>query len=231
MKGWLARPVLALAGAVLAAWAVALWESAKGANEWQVPFGALVIGDEAALVPIACVVGVMVATLGLMLDPRREWSGVKLYWRVRGLHGAQRAWWAAVALVVPAAAVMWMVGTAYCARAVLAHGGAAGAAGVGSSSKGVIRASKLSASKAPEAAWRMTMASGRMAPRVLSVSTSDSPLETLEPELVMDKTSAPMRRAAISKLVRVRVDASKKRLTMERPCRIVVRLNGSPGAG
>jgi arylsulfatase A-like enzyme len=130
VKGWLARPVLALAGAVLAAWVVALWESAKGANEWQVPFGALVIGDEAALVPIACVVGVMVATLGLMLDPRREWSAVKLYWRVRGLHGAQRAWWAAVALVVPAAAVMWMVGTAYCARAVLAHGGAAGAAGV-----------------------------------------------------------------------------------------------------
>jgi arylsulfatase A-like enzyme len=118
-----------MAGAVLAAWFVAVWESAKGANEWQVPFGALVVGDEAALVPIACVVALMVAALGLVLDPRREWSWVKLYWRVRGLHGQERAWWAAVALVVPAAAVMWMVGTGYSARALLAHEGAPGAVG------------------------------------------------------------------------------------------------------
>ena len=34
---------------------------------------------------------------------------------------------------------------------------------------------------APEAAWRITMASGRMAASVFRVSTSDSPLETLEP--------------------------------------------------
>ena len=33
---------------------------------------------------------------------------------------------------------------------------------------------------APEAAWRITMASGRMAASVFSVSTSDSPFETLE---------------------------------------------------
>ncbi len=129
MKGWLARPVLAVAGAIFAALIVALWESARGANEWQVPFGALVVGDLAALVPIACLVGAFVAGLGLMLDPRREWSWVKGYWRIRGLHGAQRAWWAAVALVLPAATVLWMTGTAYCARAVLAHEAAPAAAG------------------------------------------------------------------------------------------------------
>ena len=65
-----------------------------------------------------------------------------------------------------------------------------------------------------EAACRMTMASGRMAASVFSVSTSDSPLETLEPAAVMEMASAPRRLAAISKLVRVRVEASKNRLTI-----------------
>jgi hypothetical protein len=37
-----------------------------------------------------------------------------------------------------------------------------------------------------------------MAARVLSVSTSDSPLETLEAEAVIDTASAPSRRAAPS---------------------------------
>ncbi len=61
---------------------------------------------------------------------------------------------------------------------------------------------------APEAACRITMASGRMAASVFSVSTSDSPLVTLEPEALIETASAPMRLAAISKLVRVRVEAS-----------------------
>src|ERR1035438_8955473 len=47
-----------------------------------------------------------------------------------------------------------------------------------------------------------------LAASVFSVSTSDSPFETLEPEAVIDTASAPSRLAAISKLVRVRVDAS-----------------------
>ena len=67
---------------------------------------------------------------------------------------------------------------------------------------------------APEAAWRITMASGRMAASVFSVSTSDSPFDTLEPDAVIETASAPRRLAAISKLVRVRVDASKNRLTI-----------------
>ena len=61
------------------------------------------------------------------------------------------------------------------------------------------------------------MASGRIAPSVFSVSTSDSPLVTLEPDAVIDTASAPRRLAAISKLVRVRVEASKNRLTIILP--------------
>src|ERR1039457_2627386 len=61
------------------------------------------------------------------------------------------------------------------------------------------------------------MASGRIAPSVFSVSTSDSPLLTLDPDAVIDTASAPRRLAAISKLVRVRVEASKNRLTIILP--------------
>src|SRR5579885_1312056 len=70
---------------------------------------------------------------------------------------------------------------------------------------------------APDAEWRMTIASGRIAASVFSVSTSDSPLETLDACAVIEMVSAPRRLAAISKLVRVRVDASKNRFTTMRP--------------
>ena len=83
----------------------------------------------------------------------------------------------------------------------------------------------------PGAACRMTIASGRMAPRVLSVSTSDSPFETLDAATAIESTSAPRRLAAISKLVRVRVDDSKNKLTIVRFWRVVNRLNGCLGAG
>ena len=48
-----------------------------------------------------------------------------------------------------------------------------------------------------------------MATSVFSVSTSDSPFETLDPCVWIEVASAPKRRAAISKLTRVRVDASE----------------------
>ena len=70
---------------------------------------------------------------------------------------------------------------------------------------------------APEAECRITITSGRIADSVFSVSTSDSPLERLEPWAWMETVSAPSRLAAISKLVRVRVEASKNRLTIVLP--------------
>ena len=77
----------------------------------------------------------------------------------------------------------------------------------------------------------MTMASGCMAARVFSVSTSDSPLETLEPDAVIDTVSAPRRLAAISKLVRVRVEASKNRFTIILPRSVSSFLKGCIWSG
>ena len=64
---------------------------------------------------------------------------------------------------------------------------------------------------APEAECRITMASGRIAARVFSVSSNDSPLSALDPWALMLIVSAPKRLAAISNEVRVRVEDSKNR--------------------
>ena len=129
MKGWLARPVLAMAGAVLATWLVSTFEAARAAGEWRLSFASLLFGDQAVLVPIACLLGLVVGAVGLTLDPGREWSWIKLYWRVRSLAGEPRARWAAVALVTPAGVVAWMAATAHAARLVLSREAAPGAAG------------------------------------------------------------------------------------------------------
>src|SRR5213076_783803 len=70
---------------------------------------------------------------------------------------------------------------------------------------------------APADEWRMTMQSGAIASRLRAVSSSVSPLETLEVETLMLTVSADRRLAAISNDVRVRVDGSKKRLITVRP--------------
>ena len=63
----------------------------------------------------------------------------------------------------------------------------------------------------------MTMQSGAIASRFRAVSSSVSPLVTLEVETLTLTASADRRLAAISKDVRVRVDGSKKRLMTVRP--------------
>src|SRR5262245_57639214 len=70
---------------------------------------------------------------------------------------------------------------------------------------------------APDDEWRMTIASGAIACKFSAVSINVSPLTTLEVEAEMLMASADRRFAAISKLVRVRVEASKKRLMMVFP--------------
>src|SRR3954465_4106223 len=59
---------------------------------------------------------------------------------------------------------------------------------------------------------RMTTRSGAMAWRFIAVSTSVSPFSSAEPEVEKLRLSADRRFSAISKLERVRVEASKKRL-------------------
>jgi hypothetical protein len=65
---------------------------------------------------------------------------------------------------------------------------------------------------APGDEWRITMQSGAIASRLRAVSTSVSPFVTEEDEAEILTASADNRFAAISKDVRVRVEASKKTL-------------------
>src|SRR5438309_2394361 len=65
---------------------------------------------------------------------------------------------------------------------------------------------------APEDAWRTTKMSACMAERFATVSRSDSPLVWDESAILRLMTSAESRFAAISKVVRVRVEGSKNRL-------------------
>ncbi len=73
---------------------------------------------------------------------------------------------------------------------------------------------------APEAPCRMTTASTPMASRVCAVSFRDSPLDTEDPLAEKLMTSADRRFSAASKEMRVRVESSKKRLTIVRPRRV-----------
>ena len=70
---------------------------------------------------------------------------------------------------------------------------------------------------APDEPWRMTTMSMRIASRLRAVSTSVSPFATDDPVEEMLTVSALSRFSANSKETRVRVDASKKRLTIVLP--------------
>src|SRR5438128_7337007 len=70
---------------------------------------------------------------------------------------------------------------------------------------------------APEEAWRITTMSMRIASRFLAVSTSVSPFCTALPVAATFTVSAERRFSANSKEMRVRVEASKKRLTIVLP--------------
>ena len=72
----------------------------------------------------------------------------------------------------------------------------------------------------------MTITSGRIASRFLTVSTSVSPLVTDEELDVQLSASAERTFAAISNELRVRVDASKKRLMIDLPRRLGTFLMG-----
>src|SRR5690349_1437875 len=65
---------------------------------------------------------------------------------------------------------------------------------------------------APEELWRTTKMSACIAERFATVSSSDSPLVCEETAIFKLMTSAERRLAAISNVVRVRVEGSKKRL-------------------
>src|ERR1700716_1325312 len=73
---------------------------------------------------------------------------------------------------------------------------------------------------APEALWRTMKMSACIADRFATVSSSDSPLDCDETAMLRLMTSAESRLAAISKVVRVRVEGSKNKLNTLLPRRI-----------
>ncbi len=70
---------------------------------------------------------------------------------------------------------------------------------------------------APEDEWRTTKISAAIASRFQSVSRKVSPFDVLERAISMFNTLADKRFAAASKVVRVRVEFSKKRFITVRP--------------
>src|SRR6267378_141234 len=79
------------------------------------------------------------------------------------------------------------------------------------------RTARATSRGAPAAGWRTTSASAPMASRLRTVSSSDSPLETLEASFWKLSTSAPSAFAATSNELRVRVLLSKKSVITLRP--------------
>ncbi len=70
------------------------------------------------------------------------------------------------------------------------------------------------------------MPSGRRASSVRTVSMSDSPFFRLEDSACRAMVSAPSRAAAVVKLIRVRVDGSKKAIATVRPRKVANFFNG-----
>ncbi len=127
VKNWLGRAVLAVAGAIAAAFGVAVVEGVSGSRAWPVPAPALVQADAGVLVPLATFAGLGVAVGAILLDPARRWSArraVSSFVDEQGDAGARAA---ATALVAPAALLIWGAACAYAARDAFAQGAPAAA--------------------------------------------------------------------------------------------------------
>jgi arylsulfatase A-like enzyme len=121
VKGWLARPVLAMAVAVLGAAVLGVAEAVKVSRAAsEVGIAALALGATAVLVPVASAMGIAVGASALLLDPRRRWGLRATLRGVAALHGPARARVAALALSVPGAAAMWLLACAHVARVTVA---------------------------------------------------------------------------------------------------------------
>jgi arylsulfatase A-like enzyme len=94
-----------------------------------VPVGDVILGDAAVIVPLAALVGLLIAAVSIALDPGDRSSVRSVMTAVRRLRGDARSGAAAVGLLTPAALLAWLVGSAQWARVMLA-GGAPAASGV-----------------------------------------------------------------------------------------------------
>jgi choline-sulfatase len=121
----LRRIIFALAGALAAAALVALVEAGAagaGAGAHEPPFAEIVRADLAVLVPVAFVVGVVVALVSLFFEPARAKSLWEHVGAVRGAPVLLRSRNAALAPLAILGGTSWCVATAYLARGMLAAG-------------------------------------------------------------------------------------------------------------
>ncbi len=131
MRGWLARPILAIVGAVGGSWLLAVLEGIRASRAWHSELGPTIVGDAAVLLPIAIAVGVAVAGAMMTLDPGRRWTLARGLANLRAMSRGARARLGALGLIAPVAVVVWLLASAHVARAVLlrdAQPWAAGAA-------------------------------------------------------------------------------------------------------
>src|ERR1700733_15376285 len=103
MRGWLARPVLAVAGACAAAGFVAVLEGTRASRDWYAPATATAVADAAVLVPVASFLGLSVAIAMMTLDPDRRWRPDIMLARLRAMGTEARARASAMALLAPVA--------------------------------------------------------------------------------------------------------------------------------
>jgi choline-sulfatase len=122
LNPWVARAVFPVAGAVFGAELVGVFEALRIRDEVTAPFGDLASGDAAVIIPLACLMGLAVAAVAMILNPRRNPLLSTAIAAVRGLTTEQRARSAAVALLAPPAVLAWGVMCAHGARAALGHG-------------------------------------------------------------------------------------------------------------
>jgi arylsulfatase A-like enzyme len=130
MRGWLARPVLSMAGAILGAVPLAVIESARASTVARVPAGPVVLGEIAGFVPLATAAGLFWAMLAMAIDPERR-VGVRAAraWMAAQTEDSQ-AYLGAAAMVAPVMALGLAIGCANEARAMLARDDDAWAVGV-----------------------------------------------------------------------------------------------------
>jgi arylsulfatase A-like enzyme len=138
VKGWLARLVLSIAGAVAGALLLGGLEAIKASNEWHAPFVATALGAVGVLVPVATFVGAGVAALALTIDPSRRWTFAQFWSSPDALSDGARSQLSAAALLAPGAALGWMVASAQAARAILLRQGEAWSAGAAMAAMSVL---------------------------------------------------------------------------------------------
>src|ERR1700722_19987336 len=109
LKGWLARPVLSVVGAMGGAAFIAVVEGSQGSVERHSPGGPTVRGDAAVLAPLATAVGIAVAVAMMTLDPHRRWTLAHVQARLRLLEDGDRSWLAALVLLAPTATLVWLL--------------------------------------------------------------------------------------------------------------------------